>query len=143
MPNSKATDRPASDSVNVHPTQEDLEKACGKPGLAGCHDRDRIDVLDNVTDHTIAHELIHRNSSGDFKKALGKDLNEGVTDRFASQISGVTLGDTHKYANQRRIADALARDLDEETLMKAYFQGDKDAIARIRKAIPKDTLIAF
>jgi hypothetical protein len=138
MQESQRNDAPASRVSTVHPDPGAVQAACGNdPHAAACHIPQNgkpgpINFPPQTSDHVIAHEVIHRNSSQLFRKALGKDFNEGVTDYFTKQISGAY--GSADYHQEQELAKDIAQSIGEDTLRRAYFGGDPDAIAKVKES---------
>jgi uncharacterized Zn-binding protein involved in type VI secretion len=89
---------------------------------------------------TLYHEDIHHYSSDTFKKDFGKyngvSVNEGVTEYFTRQVTKEDR--SGHYDTETKVAEKLAEGVGEDTLKKAYFQGDDDSIKKIKAFLDKD-----
>ena len=77
-----------------------------------------------------AHERLHQYSSPQFQEQAGSRLDEGLTEHFASRIyRGMHLNDLPPiYPQERRIAQMLEARTGEETMARAFFRGDTQAL---------------
>lgn len=77
-----------------------------------------------------AHERLHQLAHPRFRETFGRDLNEGVTERFARGIHGdLALADLPKiYPDERRVVGMLEARVGEERLASAYFKGDMSGL---------------
>ncbi|WP_197329799.1 hypothetical protein [Ralstonia syzygii] len=98
--------------------------------------------------HTAQHEYLHcfthphfTNSVEASRQEIG--IHEGLTEHLADQLPGNPLAkfsiyDVMKLPNGRRLKTAAAdieRAVGKETLQRAYFSGDQDAIDKVATAI--------
>lgn len=60
-------------------------------------------------------------------------VNEGVTEYFTEQVTGKKR--PGHYDAEKKVAAALAKQVGDETLRKAYFGGDADAITKVEEAL--------
>jgi hypothetical protein len=135
-------------------TAEDLEGVQGEmvreKGPDGKYTGKRTSYLDGgldegVLEHVKRHEYNHFYSDNAFIKEFSAvdvgapkpvNFNEGVTEYFAREAGGVK-GPPTAYPDEVRLAEQVAKEVGEDTLAKAYFQGDKDAMDQVRKALKK------
>lgn len=75
---------------------------------------------------TLAHERIHQLSDNLYGSMLGNRMNEGTTEYLASKIRGdlhlINVG--HCYPEETRIVEMISARVGDDTIGKAYFQGD-------------------
>ena len=105
--------------------------------------------------HTVHHEYLHCFTHDAFMSAISgspyaETINEALTERFADRLPGHAVGklspyDFERLPNGKRWATAAAeleRAVGSDTLQRAYFSGDADAIRAVSAAIvdiwPKD-----
>lgn len=84
------------------------------------------------------HEAVHLNSASTFQTNFGHALNEGVTQHFTQSVlteQGLAPGEA--YPDELAMAEALIKDLHEEEVGKAYFQGKTDAYQKVIDAFNK------
>jgi hypothetical protein len=86
---------------------------------------------------TAYHEQLHHYSNSkfieQFSKINGVKFNEGVTEYFTRKMySGSRAG---HYDSEEAVAEAVAKKIGEDTLKKAYFQGDDDAMKKVKDAL--------
>jgi hypothetical protein len=78
---------------------------------------------------TLVHELVHVNSVEDFEDAIGKVLNEGITEYLAQHAMRVTgFVPVGHYRDAVPIAEKLAAKVGRDTLVKAWFRGGVDVL---------------
>jgi hypothetical protein len=92
---------------------------------------------------TPVHEGLHHYTHREFRKQLhkvkGVKFEEGVTEYFTRQTVTTKRTGIYDHAPSGHAksplgwAQTVARELGEETLRKAYFQGDAEAIKKIRE----------
>ena len=95
---------------------------------------DEVYVTPNypVTRQILAHERLHQLSDPQATSALGRGLEEGVTEWLARDATG----DPHfadqprVYPREVRIVDMLEALVGEQALKRAYFQGDSQELRR-------------
>ena len=83
-----------------------------------------------------AHEILHNNTTGKFRAAVGETFNEGATEYFARKAlksSGVAVPDVTAYPTQVKMTTDLVALVGEDTLMKAYFE-DPDVLVKAFEA---------
>lgn len=80
---------------------------------------------------TIAHERVHQIAHPRFRASLGRDLDEGATDYFASRVSGEMhlADDIIGYPAERDLAGMITARVGEVPLARAYFSGEFDTLA--------------
>ena len=80
----------------------------------------------------VAHERIHQLGHPGFRGIIGKDMDEGLTEHFASKIYGdlSIKGLAPIYPRQRRIAEMISARVGPERLSQAYFQGNLGALQK-------------
>jgi uncharacterized Zn-binding protein involved in type VI secretion/phage pi2 protein 07 len=92
---------------------------------------------DKANKWTITHEQLHHYSNKSFKDKFrninGMNFNEGTTEYFTRQISGVKRPGI--YEAQAAAAEAVAKKVGDDVLRKAYFGGDPAAIEAVVKAL--------
>lgn len=74
---------------------------------------------------TLAHELLHASSSADFVATLGKDLDEGMTEKLTQEAfakSGFEAP-TGFFAGQIAVVGRISALVGENTMKNAYFNG--------------------
>jgi uncharacterized Zn-binding protein involved in type VI secretion len=88
---------------------------------------------------TLYHEDVHHYSSAVFKKEFGTyngvKINEGVTEYFTRQVT--TEDRSGHYDVEQKVAAKIAKGVGEDTLKKAYFQGDPDSIKTVKEFLDK------
>jgi hypothetical protein len=136
------TQKTANDDV---PTTigENTGDAAGLTSMGG-EGNTSIQVIDNADGQnmteTEAHEFNHAHTSDAWNNSsVGKDdnANEATTDWLAQQATGgYTDGVSSGYqANDDKVQKAVDAGLiSKDTLAKAYFSGDQDAIAQVQSA---------
>ena len=79
---------------------------------------------------TVAHERLHQLAHPRFRETLGRDLDEGLTERFARGIhSDLGIADAAKvYPHEQRIVNMLSARVGEDRLASAYFKGEMTAL---------------
>lgn len=80
---------------------------------------------------TLAHERVHQVAHPRFRASFGRELDEGVTDYFASRVSGeLHLADNIiGYPSERELIGTIVSRVGEKPLAKAYFRGEFDDLA--------------
>lgn len=81
--------------------------------------------------HVAAHEYIHSVTSSNFAKSFSNDQLEGITDLMAQNVTG---HDHSVYGKERAQARAVQSIVGQDTMARAIFSGDPQAIAKIRAA---------
>ncbi|MEO1302773.1 MAG: hypothetical protein AAFV36_06270 [Myxococcota bacterium] len=103
-------------------------------------------TLDPFAIHTYLHEKAHATASpiyktrmrqhfnklGGFGASAYEYLDEGLTDYFAMKISGTQ---SNVYAGRVRYSQRIEALVGEETLRKAYFEGDIPSIIEVQRAV--------
>ena len=94
---------------------------------------------------TIAHELLHASSSGNFVAVLGKGIDEGMTekltiDAFARSGYSVTSG---MFAEWVTFANRLVAAFGEGAMMNSYFGGTEALKNAINDLLGKGSFLAF
>ncbi|MGB6597631.1 MAG: PAAR domain-containing protein [Candidatus Acidiferrum sp.] len=88
---------------------------------------------------TLYHEDIHHYSSSAFKKGFGKykgvKVNEGVTEYFTRQVPSENRAG--HYDVETKVAEKIAKGVGEDTLKKAYFQGDAESVQKVKDFLDK------
>lgn len=98
--------------------------------ILGDFDKDeRVIYIDRehiLVPKTLAHERLHQLGDERFRALLGSKLDEGMTEHLAREIAtDPELVDVGKcYPRERRIIEMLSARVGEDTLKRAYFQGD-------------------
>ena len=84
------------------------------------------------------HETVHLNSQLQFKSNFLQNYNEGVTQHFTEKILG---GAGAAYRDEIKLATGLINALGssgEDLVAKAYFKGDKEPYATIKRGFMQD-----
>jgi hypothetical protein len=109
----------------------DAQAAFG--GLNGFADNGTIYVNKQTTSPTTTcHEMLHLNTAGGFRAAVGETINEGTTQMLtikALQQAGVALPASLPYAGETAMVRKLAAVVGEGPLTSAYFGGPDSLIA--------------
>lgn len=77
---------------------------------------------------TLIHEGVHQHAPDDFGESFGNKLNEGVTEYFARKVCARLAIARKSYAEEFAVASKFIAALGEETVARAYFQGQAGAI---------------
>ncbi len=98
--------------------------------------------------HAVHHEYLHCFTHPNFVTAMSKSphwrtIEEALTERFADQLPGHAIGkfapyDLSRLPNGKRWGTAAAeleQAVGTETLQRAYFSGDADAIRKVSAAV--------
>lgn len=72
---------------------------------------------------TLIHEGVHQHAPDDFGANFGNKLNEGVTEYFARKVCARLAIPRKSYAEEFAAASKFIAALGEETVARAYFQG--------------------
>jgi hypothetical protein len=85
-----------------------------------------VDRNDILVPRTLAHERLHQASDKLYRTVLGKQIDEGTTEHFASQLrSDLHIADRgQSYAEEHRLIKTLSVRVGDDIIAKAYFQGD-------------------
>jgi hypothetical protein len=101
----------------------------------------------SVTD---AHERLHQMAAPEAPTALGKGLNEGMTEYFAEDIvsnaseRGAELPAMGAYPQETALVRNLAEIAGRESVEAAYFKGDIEALReKVDQSLGKGTLESF
>ncbi len=81
-----------------------------------------------------AHEMLHNNTSSNFRKKMGETFNEGVTEYLARKAlvaAGIPVPGVTAYPEQVAIVQDLIALVGEDAVMKAYFSGADSLIRAI------------
>jgi hypothetical protein len=81
--------------------------------------------------HVSAHEYVHSITSANFAKSFNNSQLEGITDVMAQNVTG---HDHSVYSKERAAAKRVQSMVGEETMAKAIFSGDLQAIAKVKAA---------
>jgi hypothetical protein len=77
----------------------------------------------------VPHEMLHSNADGGWKGFAGSNINEGTTEYLTIKaVKAAKYKPTHSYPNQEKVIRRLVRRVGADTLMKAYFNGETDAL---------------
>jgi hypothetical protein len=98
-----------------------------------------IYVNNNLPILGYVHELLHRNTSSDFRRVVGDAFNEGCTDRFALEAcaaAGIANPGPPGYVWEMGVVDKVVQVVRETRLQSAYFQegGTMDLVAKFELA---------
>lgn len=122
----------------------DAQAAFG--GLNGFADNGTIYVNKQTTSPTTTcHEMLHLNTAGGFRAAVGETINEGTTQMLtikALQQAGVALPASLPYAGETAMVRKLATVVGEGTLTSAYF-GGADSLISAFNAIQGEGMFAL
>jgi len=73
------------------------------------------------------HEMLHINTAGDFRAAVGEIVNEGTTQRLAVravQRAGASVaGSENTYQREQEVVQAIVDLVGDDTVTRAYFGG--------------------
>jgi hypothetical protein len=86
---------------------------------------------DKMSIDTVPHEMLHNNADPGWKGFAGSNINEGVTEYLT--IKAVTAAGqtpTHSYPNQEGVIQVLVATVGEDKIMKAYFNGEIEALKK-------------
>jgi len=94
--------------------------------LGDANGRVYVDRNDILVPRTLAHERLHQASDRLYRAMLGKQIEEGTTEHFASQLrSDLHIADRGpSYAEEHRLVETLFARVGDDTIARAYFQGD-------------------
>ena len=94
---------------------------------------------DKDTGGTFTHEAVHHYSDDSFKSQFyniqGVKLNEGVTELYTRELNPENR-EGH-YTSELAWAKKVETEVGEDQLKKAYFGGDKTAMAEVERAMNK------
>jgi hypothetical protein len=89
------------------------------------------------------HEMLHVNTGPGFISAVGRAINEGITQRFATQAiaaSGNSLvGSENTYQQEQRVVTELIKVVGEPIVRHAYFNGAATLIETYHRLMGADT----
>jgi len=109
-----------------HLREMGIETSENKRILGDANGRVYIDRNDILVPQTLAHERLHQASDKLYRGMLGKQIDEGTTEYFASQLrSDLHIADRgQSYAEEHRLIRTLFARVGDDTIARAYFQGD-------------------
>jgi hypothetical protein len=81
--------------------------------------------------HVAAHEYVHSVTSATFAKSFNNSQLEGITDLMAQNVTG---HEHSVYSKERAAAKRVQSMVGEQTMAKAIFSGDAQAIAKVKAA---------
>jgi hypothetical protein len=94
--------------------------------LGDANGRVYVDREHILVPRTLVHERLHQVSDKLYRGMLGREIDEGTTEYFASKLRGdlhlVDMG--RSYPDQKRLVEMLSARVDDDTIARAYFQGD-------------------
>lgn len=105
--------------IGIEPTE-------GRRVLGDANGRVYVDREHILAPRTLAHERLHQLSDKLYRAMLGEEINEGTTEYFASKVRG----DLHlasagqRYPDERRLVEMLQARVGDDSIARAYFQGD-------------------
>ena len=89
------------------------------------------------------HEMLHVNTGPGFIAAVGRAINEGITQRFAAQAIAATgnslTGSENTYQQEQRVVTELIRVVGEPIVRHAYFNGAATLIETYNRLMGADT----
>jgi len=96
-------------------------------------DRVHIDRNDYRVPRTLAHERLHQVSDKLYRAMLGKRINDGTTELFASELRrDLNIASAGKcYPQELRLMEMIRARVGEDTIARAYFQGDWLRLQRV------------
>lgn len=143
--------KPSAGSVTELQSDKDFKDALKKrhPGIEKSYDIDSIYgesynkkiFVNKDKDYagTLYHEDIHHYSSENFRKEFGRykgvKVNEGATEYFTRQVTDANRAG--HYDMETKVAEKVAKGVGDDTLKKAYFQGDAASIQKVKDFLDK------
>jgi hypothetical protein len=109
-----------------HLRQRGIEVGENESVLGDANGRVYVDREHILVPKTLAHERLHQLSDRLYQGMLGKEIDEGTTEHFASYLRGdLHIADMGKcYPEQQKLVEMLSSRVGDNTIARAYFQGD-------------------
>lgn len=89
------------------------------------------------------HEMLHVNTAPGFTLAVGRAINEGITQRFATQAilasGNAVTGSERTYQQEQRVVTHLILVVGEPVVRQAYFNGANTLIDAYNSVMGADT----
>lgn len=99
---------------------------------------------DKMAVDTTPHEMLHSNTDPAFTKMTSGNINEGATEYLTiKSVTEAGFTPTHSYPNQEAVIQKLVAIVGEETLCKAYFNGEVAALKSAMESNCKGTWDEF
>lgn len=89
------------------------------------------------------HEMLHVNTAAGFTLAVGRAINEGITQRFATQAIAATgnalTGSENTYQQEQRVVAQLILVVGEDVIRRSYFNDANILIEAYNAVMGADT----
>lgn len=114
------------EDYNRHLRDSSVESSETKRVLGDVNGRVYVDREHILVPRTLAHERLHQVSDKLYGGMLGREMDEGTTEHFASKLRGdLHLVNTGRcYPEQRKLVEMLSSRVGDDTIARAYFQGN-------------------